>query len=124
VKLCDVYPDGRSMLVSDGIRRASLRDGFTRREPLVRGRVYEVEVDLWSTSLVFDRGHRIRVAVSSSNAPRFEPNANTGAAHPAAGKTRVASNTVIVSAAHPSHVPLPIYAGPGAGGGKGGEWSR
>jgi predicted acyl esterase len=73
-------------------------------------------VDLWSTSLVFDRGHRIRVAVSSSNAPRFEPNANTGAAHPAAGKTRVATNTVYLSAAHPTHVLLPIYAGPDAGG--------
>ena len=124
VKLCDVYPDGRSMLVTDGIRRASLRDGFSRREPLVRDQVYEVEVDLWSTSLVFNEGHRIRVAVSSSNAPRFEPNANTGEAHPTAGKTRVAANTVYLSAAHPSHVLLPIYAGPGAGGGKGGEWSR
>jgi predicted acyl esterase len=124
VKLCDVYPDGRSMLVTDGIRRASLRDGFTGRQPLVRGRVYEVEVDLWSTSLVFNEGHRIRVAVSSSNAPRFEPNANTGEAHLAAGKTRVATNTVYLSAAHPSHVLLPIYAGPDAGGGKGAERPR
>jgi putative CocE/NonD family hydrolase len=124
VKLCDVYPDGRSMLVTDGIRRASLRDGFTRRKPLVRDQVYEVEVDLWSTSLVFNKGHRIRVAVSSSNAPRFEPNANTGEAHPAAGKARVAANTVYVSAAHPSHVLLPIYAGPDAGGGKDAGRSR
>jgi predicted acyl esterase len=82
VKLCDVYPDGRSMLVTDGIRRASLRSGFEKRELLEKGRVYELEVDLWSTSLVFNKGHRIRVAVSSSNAPRFEPNANTGEAHP------------------------------------------
>ena len=99
------------MLVTDGIRRASLRDGFSRREPLVRDQVYEVEVDLWSTSLVFNEGHRIRVAVSSSNAPRFEPNANTGAAHPEAGKTRVATNTVHLSDEHPSHVLLPICAG-------------
>src|SRR5262249_47551577 len=82
VKLCDVYPDGRSMLVTDGIRRASLRNGFEKREPLEAGKVYEVAVDLWSTSLVFNKGHRIRVAVSSSNAPRFEPNANTGEPHP------------------------------------------
>lgn len=124
VKLCDVYPDGRSMLVTDGIRRASLRNGFTRREPLVRDQVYEVEVDLWSTSLVFNKGHRIRVAVSSSNAPRFEPNANTGEAHPASGNTRVASNTVYLSAMHPSYVLLPIYAGPPAGGGRDAERSR
>jgi predicted acyl esterase len=119
VKLCDVYPDGRSMLVTDGIRRASLRNGFEKREPLEKGRVYEVEVDLWSTSLIFNKGHRIRVAVSSSNAPRFEPNANTGEAHPAKGKTRVATNAVHLSAAHPSHVLLPVCAGPDGGGEKG-----
>jgi predicted acyl esterase len=121
VKLCDVYPDGRSMLVADGIRRASLRNGFEKRELLQAGRVYEVPVDLWSTSLVFDKGHRIRVAVSSSNAPRFEPNPNTGAPHPAAGKTRVATNTLHLSAEHPSHVLLPLYRGAGAAGRQGGE---
>jgi uncharacterized protein len=118
VKLCDVYPDGRSMLVADGIRRASLRNGFEKRELLEAGRVYEVPVDLWSTSLVFNKGHRLRVAVSSSNAPRFEPNANTGAPHPAAGKTRVATNTLHLSAEHPSHVLLPLYRGPEAAGRK------
>jgi predicted acyl esterase len=111
VKLCDVYPDGKSMLVADGIRRASLREGFEKPQPLEKGPVYEVEVDLWSTSLIFNKGHRIRVAVSSSNAPRFEPNANTGEPHPVKGKTRVATNTVHLSDEHPSHVLLPICAG-------------
>ena len=109
VKLCDVHPDGRSLLVTDGIRRASLRNSYETREPLEPGRVYEIEVDLWSTSLVFNTGHRIRIAVSSSNAPRFEPNANTGDAHPVDGKTRVATNTLHLSAEHPSRVVLPIY---------------
>jgi uncharacterized protein len=60
------------------------------------------------------------VAVSSSNAPRFEPNANTGEAHPVPGKTRVATNTVHLSATHPSHILLPVYSG----GEKGVEKSR
>src|SRR5690606_9925880 len=46
VKLTDVYPDGRSMLVTDGIRRASLRKSFSKPEPLKPGEVYELEVDL------------------------------------------------------------------------------
>lgn len=112
VKLCDVYPDGKSMLVTDGIRRASLRKGFERREPLEPGEVYELDVDLWSTSLVFNAGHRIRVAVSSSNAPRFEPNPNTGDPHPLPGKSRIATNTVHLSARHPSQILLPLYNGP------------
>ena len=117
-KLCDVYPDGTSMLVTDGIQRASLRNSFERREPLEPGKVYEVNVDLWSTSLIFNRGHRLRVAVSSSNSPRFEPNANTGDPHPAPGKTRVASNTIHVSDQYPSHIVLPLHSGSDAATGK------
>jgi putative CocE/NonD family hydrolase len=112
VKLSDVYPDGKSMLVTDGIRRASLRAGFEKRVMLTPGEVYELDVDLWSTSLVFNAGHRIRVAVSSSNAPRFEPNSNTGDPHPVAGKSRVATNTVHLSGRYPSRIILPIYNGP------------
>jgi putative CocE/NonD family hydrolase len=77
----------------------------------VAGEVYELEVDLWSTSLVFNKGHRIRVAVSSSNSPRFEPNPNTGDPHPIAGKSRVATNTLHLSAEKPSQISLPIYSG-------------
>lgn len=125
VKLCDVYPDGRSMLVTDGIRRASLRNGFEKHEPLEPGEVYELEVDLWSTSLAFNKGHRIRIAVSSSNAPRFEPNANTGAPH-LGSESRVATNTLHLSADHPSHILLPLYDGPDAavGADKAGESSQ
>lgn len=111
VKLSDVYPDGRSMLVTDGIQRASLRNSFEKREPLEPGKVYELNVDLWSTSQVFNKGHRIRIAVSSSNAPRFEPNPNTGEPHFTPGKGRVATNTVRFSAKHPSQVILPLYNG-------------
>jgi predicted acyl esterase len=109
VKLCDVYPDGKSILVTDGIRRASLRKGYEKHEPLVAGEVHPLEVDLWSTSLVFNKGHRIRVAVSSSNSPRFEPNPNTGDPHPVAGKSRVANNTLHLSDKHASHILLPVY---------------
>jgi predicted acyl esterase len=109
VKLSDVHPDGRSLLVTDGIRRASLRKSYEKHEPLVAGEVYELEVDLWSTSLIFNKGHRIRVAVSSSNAPRFEPNPNTGDPHPVPGKTRIATNTLYLSQKFPSHIVLPVY---------------
>jgi predicted acyl esterase len=108
VKLCDVYPDGKSLLVTDGIRRASLRNSYAKHEPLAAGEVYELEVDLWSTSLVFNKGHQIRIAVSSSNSPRFEPNPNTGDPHPIPGKTRVAKNTVHLSQQHASRIMLPV----------------
>lgn len=111
VKLCDVHPDGRSLLVTDGIRRASLRNGYEKHEPLVAGEVYELEVDLWSTSLIFNKGHQIRIAISSSNSPRFEPNPNTGDPHPVPGKSRIATNTVHLSKLRPSRILLPVFQG-------------
>ena len=54
-----------------------------------------------ATAYVFQPLHRIRVAVSSSNNPRFGPNPNTGAnetvSHSDGHKTVVAHNTVHLS---------------------------
>jgi predicted acyl esterase len=109
VKLTDVYPDGRSMLVTDGVLRARFRESFEREELLEPGKVYEITVDLWSTALVFNRGHKIRVAVSSSNAPRFDPNPNTGHVFRADKESRAATNTIYFSKQYPSRILLPIF---------------
>jgi predicted acyl esterase len=106
-KLCDVYPDGRSMLLLDGILRARHRNTFEKSELLEPGTIYELTLDLWSTSIAFNRGHRVRVSISSSNAPRFEPNPNTGKPSGTEGDTVVATNTIYLDAAHPSHILLP-----------------
>ncbi len=112
-KLLDIYPegDGRELNVLDGIRRVKMREGFDRPLPLLQGpdEVVTVEIDLWSTSWVFNRGHRIGLHVSSSNHPRFEVNANTGADHPSDnGYIRVAHNRVHCDARYPSALILPI----------------
>jgi putative CocE/NonD family hydrolase len=109
-KLCDVYPDGRSMIVLDGIIRARHRNSMETSELMVPGKIYEFEIDLWSTSLVFSPGHRIRVAISSSNAPRFEPNPNTGKPSGVDDETKVATNTIYLDAKHPSHILLPVVS--------------
>jgi len=112
VKLTDVYPDGRSMLVTDGILRTRFRESFRKEKLLEPGQVVEIAVDLWSTSLVFNKGHRIRVAISSSNAPRFDPNPNTGREFRADAERRVATNTLHLSEKHPSQILLPVYRAP------------
>ena len=79
----------------------------------MQGEVYALTIDLWSTSLVFNKGHRIRVAVSSSNAPRFDPNPNTGKKLGVKDdETQLATNTIHLSKAHASYITLPIYTGP------------
>jgi predicted acyl esterase len=109
-KLCDVYPDGRSMIVLDGIIRARHRNSMERSELMEPGKIYEFEIDLWSTSLILSRGHRIRVAISSSNSPRFEPNPNTGRPSGMNDETKVATNTIYLDAEHPSHILLPVVS--------------
>jgi predicted acyl esterase len=106
-KLCDVYPDGRSMLVVDGIIRARYRESFSQPKLMAPGKVYPIEIDLWSTSIIFNKGHRIRVAVSSSNAPRFGPNPNTGEPMAKSQGPLVARNTIYFDKDRPSHIVLP-----------------
>ncbi|MHB0998309.1 MAG: CocE/NonD family hydrolase [Armatimonadota bacterium] len=107
-KLTDVYPDGRSMLVCDGIIRARYRNSFEKPELMEPGKVYEIEVDLWSTSMIFNKGHRIRLVISSSNSPRFDANPNTGEPVFDAKRKEIAENTVYFDASRPSAVILPV----------------
>ncbi len=76
VRLTDVYPDGRSMLVLDGAARVAFRDDMTGLDPY-DGETMEKVVDLWSTSIIINTGHRLRVSVTSSNYPRFAASRNT-----------------------------------------------
>jgi predicted acyl esterase len=108
VKLTDVYPDGRSMLITDGILRMRNRNGRDHWELMNPGEVYEVEVDLWSTSYVWNTGHRIRVAVSSSNYPRFLANPNTADGIYQNSTYNIANNTVHMTNEYPSCILLPI----------------
>ena len=80
VRLTDVYPDERSMLVADSIFRARYHNNpdFTSFEFLEPGVPYLLNLDLGPTSIIFNTGHRIRVSVTSSNWPRFSVNPNTG----------------------------------------------
>ena len=66
------------MLILDGLVRARRRNSPTKDELLTSGEVYRLTIDLGSTSLVFNSGHRIRLAISSSNYPKFDVNPNTG----------------------------------------------
>jgi hypothetical protein len=85
-KLVDVYPDGSSYNMAEGIVRARYRDSLARPTLLTPGQVYRMEIDLVGTSVTFLKGHRIRVHVASSHFPQFDRNPNTGP--PSAPRTR------------------------------------
>jgi putative CocE/NonD family hydrolase len=114
-KLIDVYPPNRDfpagvdLNVGDSIVRARYRDGSGKAELLKPGQQYEFTIEMYPTSLVFAKGHRIRLDISSSNFPRFDINPNTGEALNGNRRMRVAENTVFMDAAHPSRILLPVH---------------
>ena len=106
VKVTDVYPDGTSMLIQDGIQRMRWRDDPSSATLMVPGQVYNIQVDVWSTSYIFNPGHRVRVDVSSSNYPRFSVNRNNGQSVVQGGPMLVAENSVHLGDA--SFLTLPL----------------
>lgn len=116
VRLTDVYPDGRSMLISDGIQRMRFLEGyaFADVEFLSPGLVYPITITLSDIAYTFNPGHRLRLIVSSSNYPHYNRNMNTGEAmYPGLDldvlvNPNVASNTVQVNSNYPSSIELPL----------------
>jgi putative CocE/NonD family hydrolase len=107
-KLVDVCEDGCARNLTDGIIRARYRDSSSNASFVEPGRVYHYTIDLWATSNVFQRGHRIRVEISSSNFPRFDRNTNTGNVIAGDAEFKPALQTVMHDAQHPSHITLPV----------------
>lgn len=107
-KLIDVYPDGRALLISEGQLRMRYRNGYGQASLLKPGELYQVRIQLGSVSNLFAKGHRIRLDITSSNFPHFEPNPNTGAAIGVRSEPRIARNTVHFSRKYQSGLELPV----------------
>jgi putative CocE/NonD family hydrolase len=112
VRLCDVWPDGRSIFVTEGIIRARYRGGVDGDtiELLEPGEAAEYRIRCYPTANVFRRGHRLRLDVTSSSFPRFSRNLNTGEDVGTGTRMEVAQQTVLHTDRYPSHVVLPVVA--------------
>jgi len=106
--LVDVFPDGRAIILCEGICRARYRDELAPPSLVRAGTVTQFTVDMWSTSNVFLAGHRVRLEVSSSNFPRFDRNLNTGGRVGFETEWQVAHQTVFHDSARPSRLILPV----------------
>lgn len=107
-RLIDVYPDGRTVAIADGILRARYREGTSHPRLLEPGRTYALTIDLTGTAMLFAKGHQLRVHVTSSAFPAFDRNLNT--AHPfgTSAEINTAHQTVHHSRRYPSYIALPV----------------
>ena len=106
--LVDVYPDGYSLLIQEGILRASFRDKDAEPSPIEPGEIYTFTIDLWATSYTLPAGHKLRVEISSSNFPRFARNLNNGETFGVSDEIKIAEQTIYHNSKYPSRLVLPI----------------
>jgi putative CocE/NonD family hydrolase len=115
-KLIDVHPpgpddpEGFHLNLTDAIMRMRFRDGPERPDLIEPGRIYEIEIELPPTANRFERGHRIRLDIASSNFPQFDVNPGTG--EPLGRHTHkvTARNAIHVGPAYPSRLIVRIRA--------------
>ena len=108
IKLIDVYPDGTAYNLDETIQRVRYREGYEKEVFMEKGKVYKVDLTPMATSNFFEKGHRIRIEVSSSNFPRFARNLNTGGNNYDESIPVIANNQVHHSKKYKSSIKLPI----------------
>ncbi len=98
VRLIDVYPDGRSMLINDGIKRLRFRNGYkiTDESFMSVGNIYEVVIELPFVNYTWKAGHQLKIYVSGNNSTRWDVNLQNGGTMYAAGDT----NTALIQLYH------------------------
>ncbi|MHA1847939.1 MAG: CocE/NonD family hydrolase, partial [Promethearchaeota archaeon] len=107
IKLCDVYPDGKSYNISDMGIRVRYRDGVLNKPSLIEpDKVYRYEINLWPTSIYFRPGHRIRVDITSSDFPKYNINSNLGG-QGEPGDYKIARQKIYHDKEYPSYLILP-----------------
>ena len=110
-KLIELHPDGRAMLLMDGVARALYRDPAAGPQPLAPDQVYQVRIHLGDIHHTFTAGSRLQVDITSSNFPRRARNTNSGnpvLANDTAADIRVATNVVHHDEQRPSFIVLPV----------------
>jgi len=121
--LSDVFPDGRAVALGigpGGIIRARYRHGLDHTELVTPGKVEKYTIDLAHIGHAFLPGHRIRLEISSSSYPAYNPNQNTG--NPVATDTewRTAQQAIHHDRRYPSRLILPVIPTPSESGTAGG----
>ncbi|MBI4763487.1 MAG: CocE/NonD family hydrolase [Deltaproteobacteria bacterium] len=107
-KLINVYPNGAAYNLAEGQIRARYRKSLLKPELVTPGEVVEYIIDLAATSVLFRKGHRIRLDITSSNFPRIDRNMNTGNPFAQDAKGIPAMQTIFHESAYASYIDLPV----------------
>jgi putative CocE/NonD family hydrolase len=107
-KILDVHPDGTAIRLNDGAVRARFRKGHDRELFLSPGAIEEYDIDCWATCIELQRGHRLRLEISSSAFGKYDVNLNGGGPVGQESEAIIARQTIYHDAVHPSRVIVPV----------------
>ncbi|MFN8580185.1 MAG: CocE/NonD family hydrolase [Gemmatimonadaceae bacterium] len=107
-KVLIVYPSGVARRLNDGAVRARYAKDPRKAQFVAPGRIESYPIDNWGTCILLNPGERIRLEVSSSSFPKFDPNLNTGGSIADETQGVIADQAVYHDRAHPSFLLLPI----------------
>jgi uncharacterized protein len=110
VRLVDKYPDGRNMLITDGIKRMRFRNNsYTQTDEvfMTNGVVYNVQVDLPFTNYTWIAGHELKIYIGGNHAIRFDVNEQDGGAMYQTVTGNTANISIHHNATYPSQIKLP-----------------
>ncbi len=112
VKLIDIYPDGFEFLVRESAGMGRFASGYASPAPLEKGKVYNLDIDMWSSAIVFNKGHRIGVIVTSSSKKAYQVHPNSFEPVTDVSESVSAENTIHCSKEHSSELILPVIPVP------------
>ncbi|MBD0415076.1 CocE/NonD family hydrolase [Oryzicola mucosus] len=104
----ETWPEGYRMNLCDSLFRVRYRESYAAPVMMQEGEVVRIRFTLYPTSNAFQPGHRLRLLISSSSFPRFDPNPNTGEPIGRHTHTRKAVNLIHHDPQHRSRLILPI----------------
>jgi predicted acyl esterase len=109
IRLVDIYPDGKWMLLSDGCQRSRFRESFEEEKFFEEGKIYKIKINVGNIFYWFKEGHSIGLILSGSNYPRFEVNPQSGEEIHKETRKETANVKIYFSKKHPSRIVFPTF---------------
>ncbi len=109
LRLVDIYPDERWMLIGDGCQRPRFRESFEYELPLEEGKIYKLKIDLGNSFYSFSPNHSLGIILTGSNYPRFEANPQSGEEIHKETKKQITNVKIFAYKRYNLKVVLPLY---------------
>ena len=108
VTVMEVFPDGTSYNIRDGIASLRYRKNDFKPHEYVPNEIVKVEIEMWPITWTIKEGSRIRVDVSSSNFPAYHAHPNILGAWAIQREYKIAKQTIFTGGAYHSKIVIPI----------------